>query len=347
MIKLSPIETLDACRRGQASYWSAIASIAGNSFSVECNEPSFFDGFFIAFGGTVPSQTPADRAASLSATIHVPDGDTAGLLRLFKSGQPEPAEAFFFGLTFEDSPYESRPSGSGWTSVFLRGESEPRFMFRGNDCLFSRADWRTDVLTLLYRGALRLCGDLIFFHASALSVHGRGVMLVGRTKSGKSTTALALVARGHPMLADSCASYKPSTGELLAFRRPVGIREGPKSKAVADALASRSPRSMMADDSVRVEVKSLLPSTGAGAAAVGVDSIFFLRGFAAETQLQRIHGGRSELANLQPIYSSFVDTPHTQRTFELIQLLSRARLYALRPGDPDDAARHIEEAVLS
>jgi hypothetical protein len=350
VLALSYDEIVDGWRtREPLQFWSSSASIADKLISVECDEPSFFDGFFMAFGGSVPAESGGNLKAFFAASIRVSGNSEYGCLTTFAAGAPYPIDGAFFGLTFEECPYESTFSPDGrWTLVSFPGESQPRFAFRDQHALFQlRPDWQVDVLTLLYRGALRLCGDLIFFHASALSIHGKGVLLVGRSKSGKSTTALALAARGHSLIADSCASYKPSTGELMPFGRPVGIREGPKSEAVRQALENAPVRAVQADDSVRVDLNSLLPNSRYRFEAVPADAIFFLKGFAEKTELTRLERGRNELANLQPIYSSFVDTPHTQRAFELIQLLSRARLYALRPGNPDEAARCIEEVMTS
>ena len=66
-------------------------------------------------------------------------------------------------------------------------------------------------------------------------------MLVGPKGAGKSTLALALAARGHALLGDEHACYLPATGELLPFRRPVGIKPGPRAAAVESALLAPGP----------------------------------------------------------------------------------------------------------
>jgi len=76
-----------------------------------------------------------------------------------------------------------------------------------------------------------------------------------------------------------------------------------------------------------------------------MSAIFFLRGFAPTTRIEVLKNDAAEMPNLRPIYSSFANAPHTQRAFELIRLLSRARLYALWPGDPDQTAGAIEEVM--
>ena len=325
--------------------WSTSALLAERRVTIESDDLAIFDDFFAAFGGLPASEGPAVDDGFLFAGIRAGEDDSEyGCMRLRRDGRPHPADDVFFGLAFPDCPFESRQNGEGWTEVWLPGEA-PLFAYRGDVCLFrkSRSDWRIKLLTLLYRGSLRLRDDLIFFHASALSVSGRGVLLVGRRKAGKSTTSLALAARGHAVLADSCACYAPARSELVPFHRPVGIREGPRSRAVDHALSRGIGRAVERDESMRVDLGSLLPARDSG--PVPATAIFFLRGFAADTRIEALRNDAAELANLQPIYSSFANAPHTQRVFELIRLLSRARLYALWPGNPDDAARSIEEVL--
>jgi hypothetical protein len=332
----------DSDQRGVV--WSSSAVLADRTISIDCDDRAVFDDFFAAFGGGPPVEVPRSEAAFVSASIRLALNNAAfGCMRLWKEGRPHPIDDVFFGLSFPDCPLESRADGK-WTEVWLPGEP-PLFVYRDHYCLFdkSRTDWCSKLLTLLYRGSLRLREDLIFFHASALSMGDNGLLLVGPRKAGKSTTALALAARGHSVLADSCACYAPATGQLVPFRRPIGIREGPRARAVDEALAQGSLRSVYRDDSVRVDLDTLLPPSPISSAPAS--AIFFLRGFAPETRIEQLKNDAAEIGNLRPIYSSFANAPHTQRVFELIRLLSRARLYALWPGDPDKTARSIEEVM--
>jgi len=323
--------------------WSSRASLAERSVAIDSDDEELFDDFFAAFGGSprIALHAPAPDAF-ISATVVTGDGEF-GSLRLLKDGRPHPVSDGFFGLSLPDCPFESRESGS-WTEVSLPGDA-PLFIFRDDICLFrkSHEEWRSKLLSVLYRGSLRLRDDLIFFHASALSVCERGVMIVGRKMSGKSTTSLALAARGHEILADSCACYEPSTGRLIPFRRPVGIREGARSRAVDEALVRSDVRGVQRDRSFRVDLSTLLPRKESG--PVCADAIFFLKGFEPATRIEALKNDASELPNLRPIGSSLENAPHTRRVFELIRLLSRARLYGLFPGHPDEAASKIEETL--
>lgn len=326
--------------------WSSAAHQAERIVALDCDDGELFDDFFAAFGGSIPRETGSVDDAFISASVRAgSDESEFGLMSLRKNGQPQPVDDVFFGLSFPDCPFHSGMSDDGkWMQVWIPGEP-PLFAYREDHCLFrkSRHDWRTKLLTLLYRGSLRLRDDLIFFHASSISIGEKAILIVGDRKAGKSTTALALAARGHSILADSCSCYSPSTERFIPFRRPIGIREGPKSRRVDEALNSSTIRSVMRDDSLRVDLETLLPATEYRAAPGS--AIFFLRGFAEKPRIEPITNGRSELANLRPIYSSFANAPHTQRAFELIRLVSHARLFALWPGDPDQTARSIEEIM--
>ncbi|MDQ6801687.1 MAG: hypothetical protein M3041_12695 [Acidobacteriota bacterium] len=325
--------------------WSSSASLAERVISLEGDDAALFEDFFAAFGGSDPEERPAPSDSFLTATIRTADGSEFGCMWLRRNGRPFPVDEVFFGLSFPDCPYRSAPSDDArWMQVWLAADDVPRFAYRDDVCLFRKAaDWRSKLMSVIYRGSLRLREDLIFFHASALSIAGRGVLIVGRKKAGKSTTSLALAGRGHSILADSCACYAPATGELVPFRRPVGIREGPRSRMVDAALAGNTLRSVERDESLRVDVETLL-SLGPPR-AVPASAIFFLQGFADATRIEKLKNDQSEIGNLRPIYSSFANAPHTQRVFELIQLLSRARLYALWPGEPDHTACSIEEVI--
>lgn len=57
------------------------------------------------------------------------------------------------------------------------------------------------LLGTVFAALLQRCG-LTVFHASAVAVDGRAVVLLGHKGAGKSTTAGALVAAGHALIAD-------------------------------------------------------------------------------------------------------------------------------------------------
>ena len=88
---------------------------------------------------------------------------------------------------------------------------------------------------LAISAALRIQRDVIFVHAGSVVIGEAGVLLAGESGTGKTTQALALVARGHEFFGDDLAAIEPETREILPFRRIGRVREGPRAANI-DAL---------------------------------------------------------------------------------------------------------------
>jgi hypothetical protein len=256
---------------------------------------------------------------------------------------PIDAHEFSLAIQPELGVFELLPAEPGWTSVAFRGSGIPAMAFRGRDCLFALGpQWRLCLTYYLFWRLLRIRSDAIFFHASALGIFGEGTIFVGRAGAGKSTTSLGLAARGHNFLSDEIAGYLPATGELIPFRRPVGIKRGPRTTAVIRGLAPGVAAQIASDGFARVNIETLFPAEPPQ--PVPLRRIVFLRGFAERPSLERITPGRPEIVELQPLMGSFLNASHTRRVFELTRLLSSAKVYQLHPGDPDATAIYLEEA---
>ena len=255
-----------------------------------------------------------------------------------------PAE-LMMGLGSVDFPFELVEAAPAWTSLAFRGQAAPMFSLRGDDCLFALVPgWRRAVTLLLLQRLMRVRRDAIFFHAASVAIAGRGALIVGPKGAGKSTLALALATRGHGLLGDEHACYVPARHELVAFRRPVGIKPGPRARTSDDALA-RAGRDPDRDGMMRVPVEELLPAAAAAPGPVPLHAVVFLRGFGDAARLDRVEPGREELAALQPVASSFANAASTERVFQLVRLLSRAAVFHLRAGLPDDTAALVESVL--
>ena len=284
--------------------------------------------------------------ARFAARVRARGGpDRFGHLKLAcaSPGAQGPAE-LMIGLGSEDFPFHLVDAAPAWTSLAFRGEDAPMFALRGDDCLFALVPgWRKAVTLLLLQRLMRLRGDAIFFHAASVAVGGRGVLIVGPKGAGKSTLALALATRGHGLLGDEHACYVPARDELLPFARPVGVKPGPRART-SDVALARAGRDPERDGMMRVPVEDL-PTVAIAPGPVPLRAVLFLRGFGEAAQMERVEPGREELAALQPVASSFANARSTERVFQLVRLLSRAAVFHLRAGLPDDTAALVESVL--
>ena len=224
-----------------------------------------------------------------------------------------------------------------------RGRREAALVVEGAECLVALVPgWRKAVGLLLLHRLMRCREDAIFFHAGSVVVDGGGVLLVGAKGAGKSTLALGLASRGCPLLGDEHACYLPATGQLAPFRRPVGIKPGPRTAAV-DEILRRRGRSPERDGMMRVAVEELLP--GPEPPPAPLRAVVFLAGFASSPRLRAIDPSREDVGRLQPVASSLLNAPRTRRVFEMSRLLQTARVYELEPGGPDETAGLLERAL--
>lgn len=249
-------------------------------------------------------------------------------------------------LESPDFPFTEVPSGGdSWLTLGLAGQTDTILSLKGSHCLVPlTAHWRNTVALFLFNRMLRARTDAIFFHASSVDIGGRGILLVGPKGRGKSTTALALAARGHPLLGDDTACYLPETRELLPCRRAVGIRPGPRARAVSQALAlAGRDAAKEPSQTLRIDVGELLDTPDP--APVPLAAVVFLEGFGDEPRLARVRPTRDEVAKLQPWVASLVNASPARRVFEMTQLLGAVEVYRLTAGDPDDTARLLEDAL--
>lgn len=288
---------------------------------------------------------PASPALSTIGARFTISGST-GLLRL-DMPRPEHLEPtdLLLAAASPDFPFEVVSRSADGIVLAVRGERAAALEVSGAECRFAlREGWRKAVALLLLQRLMRCREDAIFFHAASAAVRGAGLLLIGPKGAGKSTLVLALAARGHALLGDENACYLPATSLLVPFRRPVGVKPGPRSGRVEEALRARG-RSPERDGMMRVPVLELFP--GPEPAPAPLRALVFLEGFAAHPALRRLDPGRAELARLQPVASSMLNAARTQRVFEMARLLARCASWALTAGSPDATAQRLDEALAS
>jgi hypothetical protein len=322
-----------------------VFSLADIPLALETDDPDLADAVASALG--VPAAPAAPRRPGLRAQVHGPDPGGRGLMLLSADDGRSLADAdddLRLSLDAPGFPFEAREAGLvGALSLAFRGEAEPLLTCRGAEVHFRAAPgWRRALAFLLLHRLVGLRADAIFFHAASVGVDGRGALLVGPKGAGKSTLALALAARGHDFLGDETACYLPARGTIIPLRRPVGIKPGPRARAVDEALARSRPPT--GDDGiVRMDVEALLDV--APAPALPLRAVIFLEGFGDEPRVEPAPPDRADVARLQPFSSSLVAAPRAQRVFEMARLLGAARVFRVRHGDPDATAGAVAEAL--
>lgn len=276
----------------------------------------------------------------VQADIRVPGGGFAHLrLRMPRAEQLAPTD-LVLAASSADFPFDLLESDGGRIVLAQSGRREPAIVVEGQDCFFAIAPgWRKAAALLLLQRLMRCRQDALFFHAASVAVRGQGLLLVGGKGAGKSTLALALAAAGHGLLGDENACYVPESRQLTPFRRPVGVKPGPRATAV-EALLRRCGRLPERDGMMRVPVDELLP--GPEPEPVPLRHVVFLDGFAAAPRLRPLAPGRAEVGRLQPVASCLIDVPPTRRVLEMARLLETAQVHEMQVGPPDDSAALLE-----
>ena len=342
---LSQILAEAKARQGQPMLFAA-AEMARRRIAIGCDDRGLFGEFFTMFGAPEPSEDSTGGPADMHLSIRSKTGGDFGWFHLAGTDAlPLDGLEFQFSVTLETGFFEifEQPDPT-WICFAFRGAKQPAFAFRGRDSLFLlESRWRSNIMWLLFWRLLRMRADAIFFHASALGMGGQGTMLVGPSGGGKSTMSLALAARGHNFLSDEVAAYEPASGQLCPFRRPVGIKPGPRSNAVQNGLSAENLEKIAREGFVRFDINTLFPVEDAR--PVPLRNIVFLRGFTDSPSLSQISPGRNEISELQPLMSSFLNASHAKRIFELTRLLSTSNVYELHAGSPDETAAYLEQAI--
>jgi len=315
-------------------------SLLAVSLHLATDDAAFAEEFASVFGGRRPENFGELVPATLNATLRAPHDGEPGELTIESDGTLD-AAAFLLGFSSPTIPLRaSAPIAEGWTSLAIGDDPQPLFSFRGDVCRFRDVPrWRRILAHYVFLRMLALRQEALFFHAASVGVDGRGVLLIGPKGSGKSTLSLGLASRGHQFLGDETAVYMPASRQLLPFRRPAGIKPGPRAEAVTRSLARVQPRGDE-DGMLRVDADALFEL--APATPLPLEAVIFLEGFGDETRIEQIQPGRDELAMMQPMATTLSGAPPAARVFEMIRLLGSVRCYRMTAANPDQTVSILE-----
>lgn len=191
-------------------------------------------------------------------------------------------------------------------------------------------------------------------HGASLRMGEAGLVLVGASRAGKTTTSLHLAARGHTLLGDEIALIRLATGEVVPFRRTVNVRPGPYGRELEVVLGlsgcgDSSPSSTQWAGPHRIA--ELFP--GRPLHPAPLRAVFFLAGFADHPSLEPFQLTLEQadvfgwLTTPEIAYCSWGLAP-ARRAFRLMvlkQVLSRIPCWLLKAGPPPDTAELIESTM--
>lgn len=112
---------------------------------------------------------------------------------------------------------------------------------------------------------------VVALRASAVLVNGKAVLLCGASGTGKSILAESLAQRGHPVLADTCASISLGAGGM-----PCLLPEGPKIRLWGRALEKKGFDPVDHTVLRSCKLKYLVSSLPASREQAAIGAIYFL-----------------------------------------------------------------------
>jgi hypothetical protein len=197
--------------------------------------------------------------------------------------------------------------------------------------------WLAPLVGQIVGTATSVLRGLLFIHAAAVELRGRGYVLVGGPGVGKTSVAAVLVRSGAGYLSDEIALLDPQHGSLHPFALPLAVKPW-----TAKAIGALPPSRRVASEG---GVTYLLPSRIAQE-AIPLDSMILLDpalGSAGRPGAGSVEIPRAEmLLTLSRHASSFRYRPQLESAFSgFVRLLRTARCRQVGAAVPADAAAAI------
>jgi hypothetical protein len=242
----------------------------------------------------------------------------------------------------------------GWRPIVQVATRRPVVMARAQDVLVDVAHCGPRLLgQLLVEPVLAMQRGLLFAHAASVGIDGAGVVLVGPSGAGKTTTALTLASRGHRYFGDDVAALRTETGELLPFWRIAHVRPGPHARSIGSHLAAGQWDAPYSDGlpRLRMRVADIFPT--AASRPLPLRRALFLRRFAAQPGIEPFEpsaadfaaGSRFALNNTLWVAWGLAPPLRLLQFMLFLRLLERVRCAWLDVGEPEATAQLIERSM--
>jgi hypothetical protein len=348
---LREVEQRDYVSRATASYQLGDAVLR-----MDADNPALLEAFPKLYGDCAVSASEALRLPAVRCTLRRSFDPQLVVLTFQEGAPPDPAAAAYHLLrpTHAVPPFQVGDSPlPGWR--LAGGTTGPVLAACGNHVLLHPKlippEFLVEYLVGITLGAQPW---MLPIHGASLRMSEAGVVLVGASHAGKTTTALHLAARGHPLLGDEIALIRLATSEIVPFRRAVNVRPGPLGQELAGVLGLSDDgdgASSSAQWARPHRITDLFPDRPARPAPLR--AVFFLSGFADRPSLEPFH-----LTFDQADVFSWITTPEiaycswglapARRAFRLVvlrQALSRIPCWFLQVGPPRDTVDLIERTM--
>jgi hypothetical protein len=182
----------------------------------------------------------------------------------------------------------------------------------------------------------RMCVEYAVFHAAALRINGKGLLLPAERGSGKSTLCHFLTRRGFEYLGDDLIFIHLDTLDLHAFPKAITLKSG-----AFDFV----PEAATYQDAVRGEVRYYTPTVGGNASFTYKDLKLVVLPNYAHDGINQTRQVLPEITALSMVQQTFGGLERDERTLDAISRFSEKPAYMIEYAHQDFAETAIRKLM--